>query len=239
MVLDKQIVFYTDNQLPDPICSVVRDQLAGYGIPIVSVSLKPIDFGTNYVVDLEPSYLTMVMQITRGLKESSARYVFFCEHDVLYPISHFDFVPERNDIFYYNDYVWRWEYPTDKAITYDRLFSLSSLCVNREFALDHYQKRLEAIKEKYLDRKQDGEPDWARKMGYEPGTKTKKRGGFSDDNFETWRSVYPIIDIRHKGTFSPPKTNLSGFKHPPENWRETNISMIPGWNLKRLFNLFS
>lgn len=126
------------------------------------------------------------------------------------------------DIFYYNENVLRWDYPHNRYISYDRLISLSGLCVNRKFALDHFKKRLDYITEKgYNDIK--GEPDWARKMGYEPGTKKIKRGGFSDDDFETWRSAEPIIDIRHKNTFSPPKVTLDSFKHAPSNWREIRL----------------
>jgi hypothetical protein len=65
-----------------------------------------------------------------------------------------------------------------------------------------------------------------RKWGFEPGTKKKKRGGLTDDDFETWSSEYPVIDIRHKGTFSPTKMKLEDFKHKPKSWEEINISDI-------------
>ena len=78
------------------------------------------------------------------------------------------------------------------------------------------------------------EPDWARKWGYEPGTKKRKRGGFSDDDFETWQSRYPIIDIRHGKTFSQSKVTLDSFIHPPVNFKESSLDKIPGWNFKEL-----
>lgn len=232
----KGIIYYTDNRLGEPIFSVVQKQILGSGLPILSVSLKPISFGKNIVLNLTPCYLTMIKQIVRGLEESEANHVFFCEHDCLYPNSHFDFTPQRNDIFYYNANVWRWKYPDDQAISYDRLISLSSLCVNRGFALDHYIKRLKKIKEMRYDRDSRREPAWARKWGYEPGTKKIKRGGFSDDDFETWRSKDPIIDIRHGKTFSQSKVTLDSFIHPPSNWRETTLDKISVWNFKELFN---
>ncbi len=237
--MTKGIIYYTDNQLEEPIFSVVQKQILKSNLPIVSVSLSPINFGENIVLNnLSPNIVTMVKQITRALEESNADYVFFCEHDVLYPISHFDFVPLRDNIFYYNANVWRWKYPQNKAITYGRLISLSGLCVNREFALDHYKRRLAKILEMHwdLDTKRH-EPDWARKWGYEPGTKKIKRGGFWDDDFEIWESPYPMIDIRHGKTFSPPKVTLESFRHKPINWREIVIEKIPGWDLKSLFNL--
>jgi hypothetical protein len=233
----KGIIYYSDNKLPEPIFSSVQKQILKSGLPIVSTTLSPTQFGKNFVMELKPGFVTMLRQITKALSESGAYYVFFCEHDVLYPLSHFDFTPPRDNIFYYNANVWRWKYPENLVITYDRLISLSGLCVNREFALNHYRTRLNKIKKMNLDKDKRHEPDWARKWGYEPGTKKMKRGGFSDDDFETWMSKYPIIDIRHSKTFSPPKVTLESFKHLPNNWQETTLDKIPGWNLKELFHL--
>ncbi|MBI2593025.1 hypothetical protein HYW44_00055 [Candidatus Daviesbacteria bacterium] len=233
----KGIIYYTDNRLSGQIFFVVLKQLLKANLSIVSVSLQPIDFGKNIVLNLTPGYITMMKQIIKGLEASEAKYVFFCEHDCLYPTSHFEFTPPRNDIFYYNANVWRWKYPDNYAVTYDRLLSLSGLAVNRKFALSHYKKRFKKIKEMNWDKDTRHEPLWARRWGYEPGTKKTKRGGFSDDDFETWISKYPIIDIRHGKTFSQSKVTLDSFIHKPENWRETPLDKIPGWDLKGLFNL--
>ena len=233
----KGIIYYTDNRLDEPILSVVQKQIMKPGLPIVSCSLKPISLGKNIVLNLSPGFITMTKQIVAALEAFKSDYVFFCEHDVLYPLSHFDFTPKRNDIFYYNSNVWRWEYPKNRAITYDRLLCLSGLSVNREYALDHYRKRLKKIEVLKLEADKRREPDWARKWGYEPGTKKTKRGGFSNDDFETWSSDVPIIDIRHGRTFSQSKVTIESFIHPPSNWRETTIEKLPGWNLKELFNL--
>ena len=233
----KGIIYYTSNELGEPIFSLVQKYILKAELPIISVSLKPIDFGENISLNLEPSYLTMIKQITLALFLSDADYVFFCEHDCLYPKSHFDFTPPKDDIFYYNANVWRWDYPKDRLITYERLISLSDLCVNRRFVLNHYMTRLKMIKEREWNKDKRHEPEWARRMGYEPGTKKKKRGGYFNDDFETWQSKDPIIDIRHGKTFSQSKVTLDNFKHQPKNWQETTMDKIPGWNLKTLFNL--
>lgn len=233
----KGIIYYTDNRLAEPIFSVVQKLILAAGLPIISVSLKPMNFGKNFVLDLSPGFVPMLKQIEKALVESESDYVFFCEHDVLYPLSHFDFTPHRDDIFYYNANVWRWKYPDDIAITYDRLISLSGLCVSREFALDHYKKRLKKIEEMNWEKDKRHEPEWARKWGYEPGTKKIKRGGFSDDDFETWISKYPIVDIRHGKTFSQSKVTQESFVHKPTNWRQTSLDNIPGWDIQSLFTL--
>jgi hypothetical protein len=242
----KNIIYYTDNRIGKPIIPIVQKELLKAGLPIISVSLKPIDFGENIVLEEEKrSYPTMIKQIILGLEASKADYVFFCEHDCLYPKSHFYFTPPRDDIFYYNSNVWRWKWqrkynndPWDhKAITYDRMLPLSVMCANRKLVLDHYKMRQRKIKEWGLSHFRSREPRLARLWGYEPGTKKKKRGGLTDDDFDTWYSRSPVIDIRHKWSFSRPKVTLDKFKHKPKNWQEIPIEKIPYWNLKELFNL--
>ncbi len=190
------IIFYS-NGIEEPIKSMVWNTIIG--LPVT----------TSY--SHGNSYSQMVKQIIDCLERSKEDKVFFCEHDVLYNPTHFAFTPPRDDIFYYNSNVWRWDYPKERYITYDRMLSLSALCVNRPFALDHFKRRLKVIPENDV---------LCRKMGYEPGTKKKKRGGFSDDDFDTWHSSKPLIDIRHDQTFSPRKVELIDFTHPPTNWRE-------------------
>ena len=232
----KEVIFYTDNLIKEPIKSVVENYILESGIPIISSSLEPLDFGDNVVIAGKRGYITYTKQIISCIERSTADYVFFCENDVLYPKSHFEFIPPRNDIFYYNSNVFRWMFGSDKAITYNRMLPLSCLCANRELALNHYRVRMENILH-HVGEFGSREPSLARKWGYEPGTKKKKRGGLTDDDFDTWSSEYPVIDIRHSGTFSSPKCTLDSFKHPPINWQEIPIEQIPGWNLKGLFNI--
>lgn len=233
----KGIIYYTDNRISGPIIDNARRFIKESGLPITSTSLKPIDFGENTVVEGKRSYPTMVKQILTCLENSTVDYVFFCENDVLYPKSHFDFTPPRDDIFYYNENVWRWYIGHDTAITYNRMLPLSVMCCNRKLGLRHYQLRQKLIEEQGLSAIRSREPRWARLWGYEPGTKKKKRGGLTDDDFGTWRSEEPVIDIRHPKTFSKPKITLDSFKHKPENWQEINIKDIKEWNLASLFQL--
>uniref|UniRef100_A0A6M3IR35 Glycosyltransferase n=1 Tax=viral metagenome TaxID=1070528 RepID=A0A6M3IR35_9ZZZZ len=234
----KGIIYYTDNRIREPVCSVVRNLIAESGLPIVSCSLSKIQFGTNIVLEnRQRSYPTMVEQITTALENLDTEYVFFCEHDCLYPKSHFDFTPPKDDVFFYNINAYRWWIVGGWCITYDQLHSLSGMCCNRELALNHYHARQKAIEEQGLDKIRSREPRWARQFGYEPGTKPRRRGGFSDDTFETWKSEVPIVDIRHTRTFSSPKINLIDFKHKPDNWKQISYKDVPGWDLDKLLDL--
>lgn len=230
--MDKSIIYYTDNRLQEPINSVCQKHISVCGLPITSVSLKPMTFGNNIVLNLKPGVITMFCQILAALESAKTKYVFFCEHDVLYHKSHFDFCPLKDDVYYYNINVWRWGYLTDKVIGYDGLQSLSGMCCSRRLAIDHYKKIFKYIDENKLEDGRD--PSWARKIGYEPGKK-KHRGGLFNEKTDTWKSEYPLIDIRHRGVLTPFKISKKEFKHPPKNWREININYIPGWTLASLF----
>ena len=232
------VIFYTDSRIKSPVKEVVMDFIKKSELPIVSCSLQPLDFGKNIVLEnRQRSYPTMIEQITLALENLDTKYVFFTEHDVLYPLDHFSFIPPKDDVFYYNINAWRWWIVGGWAITYDQLHSLSGMCVNREFALNHYKLRMKKIEEWGLDKLRSREPRQGQIWGYEPGTKPRRRGGFSDDTFETWKSKEPIVDIRHTRTFSSPKINLSDFKHKPTNWQQIDYKDIPGWNLDKLFDL--
>lgn len=238
--MKKGAIYYTDFHVDEKIHRVCLDQLKkSFKGEIVSVSLnEPLDLGWNIVVKGQRSNTMMVKQIITGLEASTADIVFFLEHDVLYNPTHFEFTPDKKDVFYYNVNSWRWEYPNDRAITYSEMTSLSNLCVYRQWVLEHYRKRLERILKSGWD-KEDGigklQPVWVRALGYEPGTKRRRIGGFSDDVSEKWKSSIPNVDIRHNMTLTNPKTKLENFKHPPTDFREITLDRIPGWNLKELF----
>ncbi|KKU88100.1 hypothetical protein A3A64_00790 [Candidatus Gottesmanbacteria bacterium RIFCSPLOWO2_01_FULL_48_11] len=223
----KGIIYYTDNRLGEPIFSAVQQQLLKSGLPIVSVSLAPITFGRNIVRVGEPGYISMVDQIVTALEASGADYVFFCEHDVLYHPSHFDFTPAKDDVYYYNMNNWRWAYPGNKIIRYDGLTSLSQLCVRTTLALQHFKTRQERMYAIGLEKFRTKDPHHARVWGYEPGRKTGGNG--------EWYSPSPNIDIRHATTFTLRKVGLKDFRTKPTGWKETTLDNIPGWDVQSLF----
>lgn len=238
----KSIIFYTDNRLEKldrdrMLPGLVMDSIWASGLPIVSCSLKTLDFGKNIVLDLEPGVVTYYKQILTALEASKERYVFFCEHDVIYHPSHFEFAPPRDDTFYYNVNVWRCHPRQNICVTYDHLRSVSGMCANLELAVDHYRRRLKYIYDQGFDKiPKTRNPKWARVMGYEPG-KSPTSGGFSVDKIDEWRSTLPNLDIRHRLTMTIPKLNLNQFNHPPTGWQQKTIDEIEGWNIRSMFSL--
>ena len=235
--MTKGCIFYTDLRPKWFILEKCKETLKkNCPYPIVSVSLnKPIDLGKNIVLEgRERSYPTMLKQIAMALEELDTDIVFFLEHDVLYHPSHFDFVPPTDTVYYYNINNYRWSVKEDFAITYSGFHSLSALCCNRKLALEHFKARLKYIEDKGWDLERAREPRWGRVIGYEPGTKPRRRGGFSDDTFEVWKSAGPNLDIRHRHCFSSPKTHREDFKHLPEDFTEVKLEEVPYWDLKAL-----
>jgi hypothetical protein len=72
-------------------------------LPIVSVTQKPINLGTNICVgDVGASGFNMFRQIYLGLKHIETKFVISAEADCIYSPDYFQFRPEREDTFYRN-----------------------------------------------------------------------------------------------------------------------------------------
>lgn len=203
------IIFYTDSQLDERIARPVREQLLEMDLPIVSVSLEPLDFGENIVLPLKRGYLTMFKQILTALEASTADVVYFCEHDVLYHPSHFDFVPESPQTFYYNQHWWKVR-KDGLAVSWEA-DQVSGLSCYRELAIEWYKKRIVTYDEENFDRK------------FEP---------LSGEGSASWKSEYPNIDIRHNHNLTYNKWSLDDFrkKETAVNFRTSTIDQIPGWD---------
>lgn len=245
----KGIIFYTDNELPEYIAKPVRDQLAKISqekkIPIVSSSLAPMNFGDKnvYSPDLTRGIITLFTQILRALEASTADIIFFCEHDVLYPPSHFDFTPRRRLAYYYNINVWKVRLSDGHSLKVNDIKQLSGLCGYRSNLIRHYRRRLEIIKKRRQDLIAAGKPleheGVSKYMGYEPGMHSSPRG-VDDRPVRTWRSEYPIIDIRHDCNFTKNRWTKEEFKDKKYTigWTESTADKIPGWeNLPEILGI--
>jgi len=213
------IVYYTDNRLDPEIMLKCQRQLkkcAGQH-RIISVSLKPIDFGDNICLQLERGYVAMFKQILAGLEALDTDYVFFAEHDVVYHPSHFYFVPSEVNVFYYNTNVWKMRMADGHGLHYN-CQQTSGLCAHRELLLEHYRKRIEMVEEK----------GFTRDMGFEPGTHNRA-SRVDDYKAESWQSDRPIIDLRHDNNLTESRWRKEEFRNKKftEGWIEKDN--IPGW----------
>jgi glycosyltransferase involved in cell wall biosynthesis len=217
----KGIIYYTDNQLNMKIAHRCRQQILKSGLPIVSVSLKPMNFGKNIVLKLKRSYEAYFKQILTALENSTADVIYFAEHDWLYSPEHFRFTPPKKDVYYYNDNWWRLRLSDGHAITYDT-HVVPSICGYRELLLNHYRKAVEVLEKNNWDN------NLVRAIGFEPGT-THRDEKVDDYKAEGWRSDYPNIDIRHDNNLTRSKWKQSDFRNQRScrGWRETDDEIIP------------
>ena len=201
----KGILYYTDNQLNIKLAKKCRKSME-VGLPITSVSLKPIDFGKNIHFKGERGKLTMFKQILAGLEAMTEDTVFFCEHDVIYHPSHFEFTPSK-DKFYYNENNWRVRLEDGHAVYFDH-DSLSQMCCKRELVLKEIREMIKRYEEKPFA------------GGFEPGTK--------DGRSERWRSAEPNIDVRHSNNFTPSRWSKDKFrdKSTCTNWQEGTVDNL-------------
>lgn len=214
--LTKGIVYYTDNELDPAIMEACQKQLKKCMKEkhIVSVSLKPINFGVYNIVmkDKNRGYLTMAEQILAGLEESTADIIFLCEHDVYYHPKHFDFIPSKKDVYYYNTNVWRLRYSDGLSLYCDGLQQLSGLVAYRETLVEHFKKRVERIKKE----------GYSTKMGFEPGTHTRPER-IDDLMAENYHAEKPNIDIRHDSNLTPSRWEKDEFRNKKytSGWQKT------------------
>jgi len=228
-LLKTGVVYYTDNRLDESIMLPVQKQLSNsFSGEIISVSLKPTDFGKNITLDLERGYLTMFKQILAGLENSTADIIYFCEHDVLYPEDYFTFIPPDKTKIYYNKNVWQVRTSDGFSVAFDAK-RLSQLCAYRDVLIEHYKKRIAKVEE----------VGFSRRMGFEPGSHGRPER-VDDLASDYWESKNPTLDLKHGKNATEARWNPSEFRSQRScrNWKETSI--LPYWgDSKDLIKLFN
>ena len=213
----KGIVFYTDHQinlrLSHRVQRILREISKAKNIPITCVSIKKMMFGDRNInfPQLKRGYLSMFKQILAGLEASKEDIIFLCEHDVLYYPSHFDFIPPKKDIYYYNQNWWKLRLSDGFALHWDAN-GVSGLCAYREHLLKFYRKRVTEVEK----------TGYMRSMGFEPE-------GRSTTLTKNWKSEYPNVDIRHGNNLSKDKWGLNDFFDKSTAINMIATTEIPGW----------
>lgn len=224
--LSRGIVYYSDCRGDERILQAVRQQIrrAAGDLPIVSVTLKPIDFGKNIALPLLRSYETMFEQILVGLKALDTDLVYFAEHDVLYSPESFQFTPPTRDRFYYNENRWQVSADDGRAVHY-RCCQTAQLCADRLLLIEHYKRRIAAVQ---------AAGGYQRNMGFEPGTNKWARS-IHDVGFKKWFSKTPNLDIRHGRNLSKTRWRVEDFRNKStcQGWTESPDGTVPGWGLIR------
>lgn len=155
---NKTIIYYTSNhEQPELEQKIIDGIKLVTDLPVVSVSQKPIDFGTNICVgDVGHTYLNAFRQLLIGCKAAKTKYVVMTEADCLYPSTgYFDYEPNDSDpnAIYTYDNVWvLWK---DKGPFRHKPQTHASIIYNREFLINLLEDSLKGL------------PEWSReKVGF-------------------------------------------------------------------------
>ena len=233
-MVNKGCVYYTDNEVDEKLGEKCREQLLKSNLPIISVSLKPINFGRNFTLPLKRGYSAYFKQILKGLEESTADIIFLCEHDWFYHPSHFEFTPKEKNVFYYNDNWWRVRADDGFAINYDTHL-LPSICAYRETLIEHYEMVVKKVNRAYIYLNMAGREKefykYVSLIGFEPGTHNRKERP-TEYKADEWKSTYSNLDIRHTTNLTKSKWRQSDFRNPQScrNWQEKKAWEIDGWD---------
>lgn len=186
--MDATILYYTSNREDQGFENRVRENILknSGGLPIISISHFPIDFGKNICVgDVGTSGFNMFRQVQIGLMEAKTKFVISAEADCLYPPDYFTFRPERTDKAYRNSNLY--VMPDKRAFFfYKKEGATHAQIVGRDFYLETLNKLFE------------GAPQWSVEEKNFPKERFKQEDVF--DEIRYWKSEYPVFQIKtHKG----------------------------------------
>ena len=210
MDTNRTIIYYTSNLEDEDFEKKVTKQRLSVskGLPIISVSQKPMDFGTNICVgDVGISYLNAFRQLLIGCEKATTEYVVMAESDCLYPeTGYFDFIPtDPNMIYSYNN---NWILYRNRNKFYRKEQTHGGIIYGRKFLINLLNESLKGLP--MWSRKKQGFPFYKKEHNFEEfgkdpiinvitgangrkGTSTMKVS--PQDNLPYWGK---IIDIKEK-----------------------------------------
>ena len=145
---DLTIIYYTSNREIESFENKIIESLIenSKGLPIVSVSQKPMNLGNNICVgNVGVSEINSRRQLLIGAKEAKTKFICSAESDFLYPESFFEFEPLEDNIIYLPVPVFILFAQKRKKTIYSpkRVSSEGCLIVGREYIISILEKMLE------------------------------------------------------------------------------------------------
>jgi len=196
---DLTVIYYTANWLdthnPYFLENTKRQLLKAIGdLPLISVSQKPMAFGTNICVgDIGRSHLNVYRQIMIGARAAKTKYVAMAEDDILYSYEHFHtYLPEK-DRFAYDMSKWSlftWTNPPLLSFRNNRKV-VNSLIAKRDMLVEAMEERFA----KFPDESKINLSRWG-----DPG-RYEKDLGVTVRETEEFYSTVPNIVFSHPEAF--------------------------------------
>ena len=236
------VLYYSSNTVAEDIQRVVLKNIRGMNNPIVSVTQKPVDLGKNICIgEVGSSWLNLYKQLKIAAETAETEYVAMAEDDCLYTQEHYDWIPPRNDTFYYNENVWfvQWggnhpelngmysNYWTDRK-------ALSQLVCSRDILLKDIDLKLKFL-EGDIPIETIGEPGisklmkaraLARQGGHSLGMTLEEYASLLDAaKADTFRTKQPNLDIKHNKNMTGPKRGKNR-TYTLEPWGDFKTIMV-------------
>ncbi len=182
------IIYYTSNREKPDFEERVKENLLKVcgGLPIISVSHKPINLGRNICVgDVGTSGFNMFRQVQIGCEAANTDFIISAEADCLYPPDYFGFRPDKLDVCYRDNNLYVMPDARDYFF-YKKEGATHAQIVGRKFYLETLNKLFE------------GAPKWSTDEKNFPKERTHKDDVF--DHIEYWTSQNPVFQIKtHRG----------------------------------------
>lgn len=202
------ILYYTSNHENPKFEEKIKDNLLKVcgDLPIISISHKPIEMGTNICVgDVGASGFNMFRQVLIGCEAATTPFIISAEADCLYPPDYFTWVPPREDVCYRNSNLYVMGYHRDYFYS-KKEGATHSQIIGREY----YIKTLKALFE--------GAPIWSVEEKNFPKERCRKNDVV--DSVEYYQTENPVVQIKTG-------QSMRRFTHSDR----TPVYEIPYWGL--------
>jgi len=220
---DLTIIYYTANRIAEPFGERVRQHLreTAAGIPIISVTQKPVDLGRNICLgDIGFSTYNVYWQILVGATAALTPYVACAEDDTLYTREHFEERPPADEFGYNRS---RWWVEPQGVFRWRNRTAMHACIAQRRLMVQTLETRFAAYPRQLWSKRELR--SWGEPGRYEGNLNLPEvKRGF----FET--PAAPVVTFDHKGS-------LYGLRR----WNKDDIleNDLPYWgNALRLIERF-
>ncbi len=143
---DLTVVYYTSNRENESFEDRIRKSLSLHAgdCPIISVSQKPVELGTNICVgDIGFSAGNAFRQLLIGFEAAKTKYVCTAESDFLYPPEFFLFRPPGPGLYFASHMYVLFAYDRRKSSFRPKSHAEGAMIADRDYAIDRLRKFLE------------------------------------------------------------------------------------------------
>ncbi len=185
--MDTTIIYCSSNREIPEFEQRIRDNILMVcaGLPVISVTQKPIDFGTNICVgdDIGVSGFNFFRQVQIACQEAKTKFVISAEADCLYPPDYFTWIPPRDDMCYRDSNLY--VMPQHRPFFWRKAEGAThAQVVGREFYLGILVKLFK------------GAPRWSVEEVNFPKERLRKEDVFDREQIQYYETENPVVQIK-------------------------------------------